>query len=670
MLNLKFKRHEHLHIDGAEFIVEARTSNGLVLVGVADGFAKEVTTIDLLDAFESGRLLYRKPGKTIGSEAEEAPLAEKAKAEAQTRLAIIRSLQERMGPAPYNDNRIKECLPEIYQEIGCPTRSLATVRRWLAAFDSKAPLRSLVPNHDRKGPRSRKFDDEAEVYIQDGLQEYVMRPDPLSGAEAWDRVCGRIDRENETRPPEFHLPHPSRATFLRRIGELNDEKRLGAQQGKRAAKQRYGLVRPGPSELGPYSVIEIDHSPVDCQLTFDGDTVIGRPWLIAAVDRYSRMCVGFIVTFEPPTGMTIMLLLRVVILRKANILARYPEIKNIWPCCGLPELVVCDNGFEFHGINLTEALAELGVDVDYCPTRCPEKKGRVERFFGTLNSGLTHSLAGTTLSRFNKDRERDPAEFAAFTQGHFVGFLLRFIVDIYHQRDHGGLAGKIAPIDAWNGAPAHHEINLPTFRRAVDLACLCRKKKSISKQGISLESFWYHSEEARLLRVAAKGKGKWEIRYNELDLGSILVLDPSTRQFIEVPCMSPEAKGMNLWQRRAILDQLGSKAGAARNKDIRRTKLEMNEAAKAILAGPKSSRQIRRKNRAARTLAKPASADSLVATEIGIPTVVTVEAPKIEKLPETSPAPQQVDQLAPVAVVDLDALAAKSGMRVRRSVTR
>ena len=92
MLNLKFKLHEHLHIDGAEFTVEARTSNGLVLVGVADGFAKEVTTIDLLDAFESGRLLYRKPGKRIGSEAEEAPLAEKAKAEAQTRLAIIRSI--------------------------------------------------------------------------------------------------------------------------------------------------------------------------------------------------------------------------------------------------------------------------------------------------------------------------------------------------------------------------------------------------------------------------------------------------------------------------------------------------------------------------------------------------------------------------------------------------
>ena len=89
--------------------------------------------------------------------------------------------------------------------------------------------------------------------------------------------------------------------------------------------------------------------------------------------------------------------LRHAILPKTYLAQRYPKVQGTWPCCGLPERLVCDRGSDLTSRDLEDAAFQLGIELDFNPPRTPHFKGTVESFFDGLNDQLSASLPGRTF---------------------------------------------------------------------------------------------------------------------------------------------------------------------------------------------------------------------------------------------------------------------------------
>ncbi|MGA2493716.1 MAG: transposase family protein [Roseiarcus sp.] len=667
-LNIEFKRYERLTIDGIEWSVERRTSEGFLLVGVGDGFNRAFTSEELVAAFSQGRLIKQRPDQEAGQPRDDfAALPEGARKEALLRKAVIEQIFVAGGPPPYNDALLAKLLPDACTAASQKPTSVTSFRRWLRTY-LRAPddLFVLAPQFRRAGRRLGP-DAAAETIIQEMIDEQIMQKVPISGQDLYDLVINKID-EVAKLDKSLAIIRPSRATVYRRLAAQDDYQKLKTQAGSRQAYDKYGNVMPGPLEHMPLGVVEIDHSRFNCQAVTKDGVVIGRPWVSAAIDRCTRATLAVILTFDPPSTATVLLLLKMIILGKDDLLKQYPSIKHAWPCLGLPRFIVCDNGVEFHSKDFQDALDELRIGVLYCPTRCPEMKGRAERWFLTLQKGVVDILPGTTFSRIGDKTDRDPAMDASIELDRLTGHVYRFNVDTYLQRKHSGM--RQAPIKVWEDKTALHPVRLPASRKDVDLACLRVDWRTIQRQGVEINGFFYQSRELSLIRISQKALGKVEVRWNPLDLGSIYVRGQKDHAFIEVPCVASEARGMSVWQRKAVLEHLGANAGGATAAELRQTKREMFEEARATLAKGPKTKKIGKKNRAARILGQQSSALTVLTT---FPPPVAASPIGLSPPASTQPAPAPSGpRLAPPnhdrSAEQLAAIAANAGMRPIRRI--
>ncbi len=664
-LHFDFHRHERIWIDDTQWSVDQRTPTGILALGVGDGFPKQFTTDELAKAFEDGRLV-RTPREThVAPSQDFAAMSLTARGIAMNRQRLIDEITRLLGPPPHSDPDLERVLSLASTTAGFDKIvPLSTARRWLARAERAAgDILGLVP--DKPGTSGSRLPANVDLLIQDVIDDRIMARPPMTGDAAYNDLCIRIEAENAKRiqeaksfglEPTGIISAPSKRTFYRRIEAQDDALRLRKQQGQAASDSMYKKVNPGPIEDIPYGMVDIDHTLVDVIVVNEDGVPIGRPWLSVAVDRCTRMCCGFILTFESPSAATVLLLLKSIILGKGTFLARYPNVKNSWPCFGLPRGIGNDNAVEFHAEDYCEPLRELGIDPQYYPTAAPAYKGGTERFFGTLNTGLFHMLPGTTLSKPNRKKDRDPATFAKVSQERLTELLTIFIVDVYHQRPHRTL--KVAPIKRWEDKTAEHPIRLPPSRRAVDLALLGRDTRTIQRQGVELYGFFYQSKEIQRLRLENKGKGKYEIRHDDLDLGVIYVHDKKRGVFVTADSVLPEAKGMTKWQRKAILADLGANAGGATVEEVRKSREKIRElAAQTLAEGRKTTRKIGNTKKAARTLAPPPTHHGGAPKPNSRPSVPATPAPTV-----SAPKPHWVAGPS----VDLDQAAANAGIRVRK----
>jgi putative transposase len=129
----------------------------------------------------------------------------------------------------------------------------------------------------------------------------------------------------------------------------------------------------------------------------EGDRLpIGRPWLTLAIDVASRVVLGFSISLEGPSAVSVALALVHAVLPKDLWLADR-QLEVPWPMWGLPELLQLDNAPEFHSRALVRGAQEYGIRIDYRPPGTPHFGGHIERLIGTTR-GTVHLLPGTTFS--------------------------------------------------------------------------------------------------------------------------------------------------------------------------------------------------------------------------------------------------------------------------------
>jgi putative transposase len=212
--------------------------------------------------------------------------------------------------------------------------SPATLWRWWQSYHATQCITKLCPRHHRAGRRTNPTQ---RNIFDDAVSEVFLTPQKLPGKAVVESVERKIARFNQSVKEEERVSQPSRASIYRWLKNLYHEVVSNAREGKAATARELRSVIDRLKVSKILERIEIDHTPADiviiCKHT---RLILGRPWITLAIDRYSRMIVGFYISFHAPSQASVLYALRMMIMPKDAILARFPDVKGPWPARGLP----------------------------------------------------------------------------------------------------------------------------------------------------------------------------------------------------------------------------------------------------------------------------------------------------------------------------------------------
>lgn len=279
--------------------------------------------------------------------------------------------------------------------------------------------------------------------------------------------------------------------------------------------------------------VEIDHTPIDL-IVIDKNTwlPLGRPWLTLAIDKYSRMVVGFYITFNAPSSHSVLQCLKQMILPKDEWLAKFPNIKGKWPAYGIPQLIATDNGMDLHSDAFKNSCFEMGITILYCPAAHPETKGSVERMFRSINQGLIHRLPGTVFTGVDERGDYPSEEKACIDMKTLVRLITEWIVDTYNVSFHRGIG--TTPLLKWMESAEKCMIELPVYPQSLDVITGIPAKRTIFHYGIELDGLHYNSKILQEIRRRAGENIQVQLKFYMDDVGYIHVYDPMAKEYIKV----------------------------------------------------------------------------------------------------------------------------------------
>jgi putative transposase len=248
---------------------------------------------------------------------------------------------------PGDEDMIKK-LRDIAKKIGdACAPSVSTIRRWAAKYIGQNVVK-LIPQHAKKG-RAAAIQGELEVILEGVINKTYLQDTIPAVSVVVSEFEDQIKERNKSRLPSDQLKIPSGMTVRRYIAKLDpylvDKERLG----KHAADKKH---RVAAGVLRVHEILErweIDHTLLDVQLVDETSGLcIGRPYLTIVLDRFSRMVMGYLLHLSAPNTETVLRVIERSIRPKAELLKRFPKVRNEWWARGLPARIVPDNAAEFH----------------------------------------------------------------------------------------------------------------------------------------------------------------------------------------------------------------------------------------------------------------------------------------------------------------------------------
>lgn len=217
--------------------------------------------------------------------------------------------------------------------------------------------------------------------------------------------------EIRARCEEAGLALPSYVTVARRIPALFSPEEIAK---KRSANPKHLLrLKPRPGYIhtqNALDVCQIDHTPTDINFVevVDGAGVfVGRPYLTIVTDVATRAILGFCLTLEKPSVLSVALCLAQAMCPKDAWLSSR-KLGHAWPIFGRPRMLVTDSAKEFKGHAFQRGCDDYGIRIRYRDRGRVHQGGVVERLLGKLNAVLT-TYPGSS-GRSVADRDEYPSE--------------------------------------------------------------------------------------------------------------------------------------------------------------------------------------------------------------------------------------------------------------------
>src|SRR5690606_34027541 len=198
-------------------------------------------------------------------------------------------------------------------------------------------------------------------------------------------------------------------------------------------------LKPRPGYIhseSPLSVCQIDHTPTDInfvEVIEGGGRFVGRAYLTLVTDVCTRSILGFCLTLEKPSVLSVGLCMAQAMCPKQDWLASR-AINHDWPMFGRPRVLVTDSAKEFKGNAFQRGCEEYGIEIRYRNRYRVHEGGVVERLLGKLNAVLA-SYPGST-GRSVSDRKQYPSQKRARTSfAQLEQCITLAVIDHNHQQN-------------------------------------------------------------------------------------------------------------------------------------------------------------------------------------------------------------------------------------------
>jgi putative transposase len=178
-------------------------------------------------------------------------------------------------------------------------------------------------------------------------------------------------------------PQPSYGRVYAIVRQLDPACLTLAHKGAKAYREEFDLLYRRAADHAN-AMWQADHSPLPIWLVDEHDQP-ARPWLTVILDDYSRAVAGYFLGFQNPTALQTALTLHQAIWRKED-----PR----WHVCGIPSTFYTDHGSDFTSRHLEQVAADLKITLINSLPGAPRGRGKVERFFRTVEQLLLPDLPG------------------------------------------------------------------------------------------------------------------------------------------------------------------------------------------------------------------------------------------------------------------------------------
>jgi putative transposase len=426
-----------------------------------------------------------------------------------------------------------------------------TLYKWLRLFETTGKMSAFV-RHDRKDKGKTMLAPDVEKIVSDTIEAIYLTKQkriPAKVIEEVKKICTKSG---------IVAPHPN--TIRARIKKLDAFKKTKAREGGKAARDAFAPLKGHfPGADFPLAVVQVDHTPVDIVLVDDiHRQPIGRPWLTLLIDVFSRMVLGFYISFDPPGNLSLGLCLTHAFLPKEKWLAKL-GIETAWPCWGIPRTIHADNAKEFRGNMLMGACKEYGIDLEWRPVATPHYGAHIERLLGTLNREV-HAAPGTTFSNPAERGEYDSEGESAMSLAEFEKWFTILCVEAYHQKRHSELG--MPPIAKWQEGVfgAGKKVGTGVPARIIDelrlkLDLMPFETRTVQHYGIVWDHIEYQHDVLRHWINAPdqdnpKLKRKFLCRRDPRDISIIWFYDPEVRQYYAIPYRNTSHPAISIWELR------------------------------------------------------------------------------------------------------------------------
>lgn len=431
-----------------------------------------------------------------------------------------------------------------------------TLLKWVRNYEAEG-LAGLCDVKNRSGNRTRRIGVEELALIGPIVNGYADRSRPTQNT-IWDRVEGAFELANEARHSKGLTPLvlPSRETIRQEINRLDPFHTYIARMGLEAARKKFAPVGKGMQVTRPLERVEIDEWTIDLvsflaqagildHLTEEEKEKLGLNkkkirWFLTVAICAATRCIVAMRLSRTPTRNSAVQTLEMVIQDKGVWADTFGAISP-WHMSGVPELVVTDNGSAFISVAMRTAMQDLGIRAERCPTGFPEMRARIERLFGTMSTSLMPLLSGRTFSDVVTKGDAAAGDNAALTPEELSEALVRWVVDVYHNRPHEGLGGE-TPLSCWNRLAGTYGVQPPPDMRRRRLVFGTQIARTVTKKGIRVFGVQYHSEPLARWFVHTD-QHEVDVRWHREDIGVIEVNIEG--EWIEVPSVLEEVRGVH-----------------------------------------------------------------------------------------------------------------------------
>src|SRR5216684_1222685 len=360
----------------------------------------------------------------------------------------------------------------------------STVQLWIKRFREKGLAGLANATRSDKG-KSRSLPEQA-ITLVEGLALQT----PLRSAASIHRQVVEIAKEQGWKPPSYERVRQI-------IKNLDPALVTMAHEGAAAYREEFDLLyRRQASHAN--AMWQADHAELPI-LLLDETGKPDKPWLTAIEDDYSRQIMGYRLSFQDATALTTALTLRTAIWRKED-----PQ----WHACGIPSVFYSDHGSDFTSKHMEQVAADLPMELIFSQVSIPRGRGKVERFFRSVEQLLLQDTAGYAPKGSTGVK-------AILTLAAFEQRFRTWLLEDYHTRVHEET--KCQPAERWEAGG--FVPRMPRSLEQLDLLLLTvAKTRRVQQDGIRFQGQRYIDP-----TLAGYVKEDVLIRYDPADLAEIRV---------------------------------------------------------------------------------------------------------------------------------------------------